>query len=151
MKLRHSLCMAIVVRKNRWLCLFYRVDKDMIQLDRIHLPTRKIEGRCRFWILCKHVRAPGPIIQRIFLSRVPCPWGCIDDGCVLIIQTNVSLCVNSEKKDPGYEDGEQANVDDHGWGLRYRASKWQALIKHSKINRRKERWIGVRRSVQVVM
>jgi hypothetical protein len=30
MKLRRSLCMAIVARKNKWLYLFYRVDEDTL-------------------------------------------------------------------------------------------------------------------------
>jgi hypothetical protein len=55
MKSRRSLCMTIVARENRWLYLFYRADKDMLQLDRIHVPTRKFEGRVRFSICCKHV------------------------------------------------------------------------------------------------
>ena len=116
MKLRWSLGMAIAARKNRWRYLLYRVDKDILQLDRIHLPTRKSEGRCRFWIVCKHVCAL--IIQRVcyVVRRVPCSWGCINDSCVHIIQSNVLLGVNSEEKDPGKEErDEQAQVDDHGW------------------------------------
>ena len=114
MKLRRSLCMAIVARENRWLYLFYRVDKNMLQLDRIHVPTRKFEGRCRFWVVCKHVCAS--IIHQASLRLIPCFWGCVNDSWVLVIQINVLLCVNSEIKDPRKEDGdEQALVDDHGW------------------------------------
>jgi len=72
MKFRRSLCMAIVARKNRWLYLFYRVDKNMLQLDRIHVPTRKYEGRCRRCVLCEHVRA--------ILRPGPCFWGFINDS-----------------------------------------------------------------------
>ena len=109
--------MAIAMRESRWLCLFYRVDKDIIQLDRIHVPTRKIEGRCRSWCRCKHGHAL--IIRRACAGPIPCSFGCINDGCVLVIQSNVSLRVNLEKKDPGYEDGdEQARGDDHGWESR---------------------------------
>jgi hypothetical protein len=105
MKLRRSLCMAIVVRGNRWLYLFYRVDKDMLQLDRMHVPTRKFEGRCRFWIICKHVCAP--IIQRASVSLIPCSWGRINNSWVLIIQIDVLLRVNSGRKDPGKEDRDE--------------------------------------------
>ena len=58
MKLRHSLRMAIVGRGNRWLYLFYSVNKDMLQLDRIHVPTRKFESRCCFWFVCEPVCVP---------------------------------------------------------------------------------------------
>jgi len=111
MKFQRSLCMAIVERENRWLYLFYRVDKDMLQLDRIHVPTLKVKGRCPYiWSLCKHVCAP--IILRA-IALFPGSWGCINDSCVYIIQSNVFLSVNSEGKDPGKEDrDEQASVDD---------------------------------------
>jgi hypothetical protein len=48
---------------------------------------------------------------------VPCSCECINDSWVPIIQSNVSpVCVNSKRKDPGKEDGDQqALVDDHGW------------------------------------
>jgi len=111
MKFQRSLCMAIVERENRWLYLFYRVDKDMLQLDRIHVPTLKVKGRCPYiWSLCEHVCAP--IILRA-IAVVPGSWGCINDSCVHIIQSNVFLSVNSEGKDPGKENrDEQALVDD---------------------------------------
>jgi hypothetical protein len=60
----------------------------------------------------------APIIQRVcfVVRRGPCSWGCINDSWVPIIQSNVFLCVNSERKDPGKEDrDEEAQVDDHGW------------------------------------
>jgi len=81
MKFRRSLRTAIVASKNRWLYLFYRVDKDMVQLDRTHVPTRKYEGRCRRWVLCKHVRA--------ILRSGPCFWGFINNSWVPIVHANV--------------------------------------------------------------
>ena len=95
-KLRRSLCMARVVRENRWLYLFYSVNKYMLQLDRIHVLTRKFESRCRFWFVCEPVCVP--IIQRAVLSLIPCSFGCINDSRVPIIQSNVLLCVNSERR-----------------------------------------------------
>jgi hypothetical protein len=114
MKLRRSLCMARAVRENRWLYLFYKVNKDMLPLDRIHIPTRKFESRCRFWFVCEPVCVP--IIQRVVLSLTPCSFGRINDSWVPIIQSNVLLRVNSERRYPRKEDrDEQEPVDDHVW------------------------------------
>ena len=108
-----SLSMAIVARlgENRWLYLLYGVDKYMLQLDRIHVPTRKDQGRCRVWIICNSAL----MIQRVE-RPAPCSFGFIID--LMIMHSNVlrPVCINSEREDPGKEDGyEQALVDDHSW------------------------------------
>jgi len=85
--------------------IFIKSIKTCFNLDRIYVPTSKIESRCRFWIACKHVVAT--------VRLVPCSWGCINDS--LILEINVFLCVNLEIENPGKEDGdEQALVNDHG-------------------------------------
>lgn len=86
----------------------------MYNSTRSNAPTRKIERRCRRGVLRKHVRAS--VIQGVGCRRCPSSGGCVNDSGILIIQGDVSLCVDSEKKDIGQEgrQDEQAQMEDHG-------------------------------------
>jgi hypothetical protein len=85
----------------------------MYNSTKSNVPTRKIERRCRRGVLRKHVRAS--VIQGVGCRRCPGSGGCVNNSGILIIQGDVSLCVDSEKKDIGQEgQDEQAQMEDHG-------------------------------------
>lgn len=73
----------------------------MYDSTRSNVPTYKIERRRRRWALCEVVCVS--IIQLAEGGHVPSSCGCINDSGILIIHSDVLLCVNSEQKETGQE------------------------------------------------